>query len=111
MITGSKPYASNEQWLKNRVSLPEYMWSAYCCPSYSDNIPKSLSTYFPMYAAVGRNDPNSSEEIVPINVEAKALDRSYDERRMPVKELEAILENWLGMRIQQFDGQCQKKKL
>lgn len=111
VITGSIPYASNEQRLKDRVSVPEYMWSAYCCPSYSDNIPKSLSTYFPTYAAVGRNDPNSGKEIVPINVKAKDSERGYDVRRMPVKELEAVLANRLGMRIQQFDGQCQKKKM
>lgn len=111
VITGSMSYASNERMLKNRVSVPEYMWSAYCCPSYSDNIPKSLSAYFPTYAAVGRNDPNSSEEIVPINVRAKDSERGYDVRRMPIKELEATLGNRLGMRIQMFDGQCQKKKL
>lgn len=111
VITGSMPYASNEKRINDRVSAPEYLWSAYCCPSYSDNIPESLSTYFPTYAAVGRNDPNSSEEIVPINVKAKDLERGYDVKRMPVKELEAILEKRLGMRIQLFDGQCQKKKL
>lgn len=111
VITGSMPYASNEQRLNKRVSVPEYMWSAYCCPSYSDNIPESLSAYFPTYAAVGRNDPNSSDEIVPINVNVTNLERGYDVRRMPVKELETILEKRLGMRIQQFDGHCKKKKL
>lgn len=98
VIAGSMPYV-RERWLKNRVSIPEYMWSAYCCPSYSDNIPSSERLFFSAYAAVGRNDCDSNEEIVPVDTQAKALLRGYDVRKMPVKELEGILKKRLNVSI------------
>lgn len=107
VITGSMPYV-RERWLNNRVSIPEYMWSAYCCPSYSDNIPSSERLFFPVYAAVGRNDCNSDEDIVPIDTQAKASVRGYDVRKLPVEELECILKQRLGVPvIKLFDQQCQ----
>uniref|UniRef100_H3D2T0 Uncharacterized protein n=2 Tax=Tetraodon nigroviridis TaxID=99883 RepID=H3D2T0_TETNG len=36
IVTGVMPYRDEEHWLKNhRVAVPEYLWSAYCCPSYN----------------------------------------------------------------------------
>lgn len=108
VITGSMPYV-RERWLRNRVSIPEYMWSAYCCPSYSDNLTASERLFFPAYAAVGRNDRNSDEDIVPVDSKAKASLRGYDVRKMPVEELEHILEKRLGVPvIKLFDQQCQE---
>lgn len=108
VITGSMPYV-RERWLRNRVSIPEYMWSAYCCPSYSDNLTTSERLFFPAYAAVGRNDRNSAEDIVPVDSKAKASLRGYDVRKMPVEELECILEKRLGVpMIKLFDQQCQE---
>ncbi|XP_071362896.1 endonuclease domain-containing 1 protein-like [Trachinotus anak] len=107
VITGAMPYESEARWMNNRVSIPEYMWSAYCCPSYKSDLPKSVWPFFPTYAAVGRNDRNSGEEIVPVNVKAKASVRGYDVRRMTLETLEGILSQRLDMPINLFRGQCQ----
>ncbi|XP_029367660.1 endonuclease domain-containing 1 protein-like isoform X2 [Echeneis naucrates] len=107
VITGAMPYKSGVRWINNRVSVPEYMWSAYCCPSYKPNLPESIQSSFPTYAAVGRNDRHSGEEIVPINVKARASVRGYDVRRMTLESLEGILRQRLGMPITLFNGQCQ----
>lgn len=107
VITGTMPYMSGAQWINNRVSVPEYIWSAYCCPSYRDSLPMSVRPFFPTYAAVGRNDCNSSQEIVPVNTKVKASVRGYDVRRMSLEALENILTKRLAMPISLFDGQCQ----
>ncbi|KAE8285915.1 hypothetical protein D5F01_LYC15584 [Larimichthys crocea] len=107
VITGAMPYTSEPRWINNRVSVPEYMWSAYCCPSYITNLPESVRLFFPTYAAVGRNDRNSGEEIVPINVKAKASVRGYDVRRMSLETLEGILAQRMAMPISLFHGKCQ----
>lgn len=107
VITGGMPYASGARWINNRVSVPEYMWSAYCCPSYNANLPSSMQSFFPTYAAVGRNDRNSGEEIVPVDEKAKPSVRGYDVRQMPLEDLEGILRQRLAMPISLFDGRCQ----
>ncbi|XP_059201692.1 endonuclease domain-containing 1 protein-like [Centropristis striata] len=107
VITGVMPYESEPRQINNRVSVPEYMWSAYCCPAYRSNLPESVRNFFPTYAAVGRNDRNSGEEIVPVNVKARASVRGYDVRRMSVETLEGILTQRLAMSISLFHGQCQ----
>ncbi|XP_077434892.1 endonuclease domain-containing 1 protein-like [Vanacampus margaritifer] len=107
VITGAVPYANGAHWIKNRVSVPEYMWSAYCCPSYKANLPRDVRPMFPTYAAVGRNDRNSSEEIVPVNPKMRSLFRGYDVRKMPLDTLEGILAQRLAMPISLFEGQCQ----
>lgn len=107
VITGAMPYTSGAQWINNRVSVPEYMWSAYCCPSYSASLPESMKPFFPTYAAVGRNDRNSGEEIVPVNVKARVSVRGYDVRQMSLEALEGILKQRLAMPISLFHGQCQ----
>ena len=88
VITGALPYIT-ERWINNRVSAPEYMWSAYCCPSYSSNLPTSMKKFFPTYA------------------KARASVRGYDVRRMSLETLEDILAQRLGMPISLFHGQCQ----
>ena len=106
VITGALPYKGGARWINNRVSAPEYMWSAYCCPTYKSDLPKHEWTFFPTYAAVGRNDPGSDEEFVPINPKARKSVRGYDVKRMNLTALEVILEKRLGMNISLFAGQC-----
>ncbi|KAM4555930.1 endonuclease domain-containing 1 protein-like [Odontesthes bonariensis] len=108
LITGVMPYQSEARWINNRVSVPEYMWSAYCCPLFRSDLPESERLFFPTFAAVGRNDRNSGEEIVPVNVKARAATRGYDVRRMPLETLEGILAQRLAMPISLFDGNCRK---
>ncbi|XP_069026735.1 endonuclease domain-containing 1 protein-like [Embiotoca jacksoni] len=108
VITGAMPFKSGAHWINGRVSVPEYMWSAYCCPSFKAKLPESVQMFFPTYAAVGRNDPDSGEEIVPVDVKAKKDVRGYDVKPMPLQTLEDILAQRLGMSISLFDGHCQK---
>ncbi|KAG7230347.1 hypothetical protein INR49_024451, partial [Caranx melampygus] len=60
---------------------------------------ESGALIFPTYAAVGRNDRNSGEEIVPVNAKARASVRGYDVRRMTLETLEGILRQRLAMPI------------
>nr|XP_019962559.1 PREDICTED: endonuclease domain-containing 1 protein-like [Paralichthys olivaceus]BAU79666.1 endonuclease domain-containing 1 [Paralichthys olivaceus] len=106
VITGALPYEPEARWINNRVSVPEYMWSAYCCPTYKSKISESERKSFPTYAAVGRNDQDSGEEIVPVNVKARISVRGYDVKRMTLEALEDILGKRLGMPISLFAGQC-----
>jgi len=105
VITGVMPYESEPRWINGRVSAPECMWSAY-----RSNLPKSVKPFPPTYAAVGRNDPNSGEEIVPVNVEARKY-WGYDVRRMSLEALEGILKQRLAMPITLFHGQCESQRL
>ncbi|XP_061643122.1 uncharacterized protein LOC133484490 [Phyllopteryx taeniolatus] len=107
VITGAMPYANGTRWIRNRVSIPEYMWSAYCCPSYKAKLPRDVRPLFPTYAAVGRNDCDSGEEIVPVNPKLRRSLQGYDVRKMPLETLESILAQRLAMSISLFDGQCQ----
>lgn len=106
VITGALPYKYCDRRINNRVSVPEYMWSAYCCPSFTSKLPDSMKAFFPTYAAVGRNDPGSGEEIVPVNVKAKASVRGYDVKKMSLSALEGILNQRLAASISLFDGMC-----
>lgn len=51
VITGVMPYESNEPKINDRVTVPEYFWTAYCCPSFSAT---ANHIYFLRSAAVQR---------------------------------------------------------
>lgn len=107
IVTGIIPYQKDEHWLKNkRVAVPEYMWSAYCCPQFNSSLPKQLQNAFPTYAAVGRNDINSTEEIVPVNKMAKKQFRGYDVRQMALDTLEMYLKQRFNTIVSIFYEQC-----
>ncbi|CAJ1081419.1 endonuclease domain-containing 1 protein-like [Xyrichtys novacula] len=107
VVTGIIPYQSDEHWLKNhRVAVPEYMWSAYCCPKYNNSIPEELKHTFPTYAAVGRNDQNSTEEIVPVDTTAKKQFRGYDVRQMSLETLEMYLTERFSTVVSVFYERC-----
>lgn len=111
IVTGIMPYRDEEHWLKNhRVAVPEYLWSAYCCPSYNRSLPKELEGAFPTYAAVGRNDRSSTEEIVPVSPTAKKEFRGYDVRRMSLEILEMYLRDRFQTTISVFYDQCLESK-
>ncbi|KAG7462064.1 hypothetical protein MATL_G00198730 [Megalops atlanticus] len=108
IVTGVMPYASG-RWIKNRVAVPEYLWSAYCCPSFNTSLPAHLSHAFPTYAAVGRNDPLSGEDIVPVNTHAKRSVRGYDVRRMPLRTMETYLQQRMGGPVSVFHSECSQE--
>ncbi|XP_042363930.1 endonuclease domain-containing 1 protein-like [Plectropomus leopardus] len=107
VVTGIIPYQGGERWIKNhRVAVPEYMWSAYCCPKYNSSLPEEVKDAFPTYAAIGRNDRNSTEEIVPVSPTTKKQFRGYDVRKMPLETLEMHLKDRFGTVVSVFYEQC-----
>ncbi|XP_033961673.2 endonuclease domain-containing 1 protein [Pseudochaenichthys georgianus] len=40
----------------DRVAVPEYLWSAYCCTEFDQNAPYFVRYKFPVFAAYGLND-------------------------------------------------------
>lgn len=105
IVTGAMPYQT-ERWLNDhRVAIPEYLWSAYCCPNYTKP-PENLGHVFPTFAAIGRNDPNSTEEIVPIDRRTKKQFWGYDVRLMPLDTLEMYLRDRFGSFVRVFYNQC-----
>ncbi|XP_060951337.1 endonuclease domain-containing 1 protein-like [Limanda limanda] len=109
IVTGVIPYQREEHWLNNRVAVPEYMWSAYCCPKFNSSLPERLKDAFPTYAAIGRNDSNSTEEIVPVNPAAKKQFRGYDVRPMPLETLELYLKERFAAVVSVFYERCSGK--
>ncbi|XP_053494303.1 endonuclease domain-containing 1 protein-like [Ictalurus furcatus] len=109
IVTGVIPY-ENDHWLKDegRVAIPEYMWSAYCCQNYSQDLPKGLNDIFPTFGAIGRNDPNSTQEIVPVDLHKKKEEQGYDVRSMSLPILEGYLKEKYRMSISVFDQQCSR---
>ncbi|XP_006627399.1 endonuclease domain-containing 1 protein-like [Lepisosteus oculatus] len=61
---------------EDRLAVPKYLWSAYCCPRFDRNSPYDVRYMFPTYAAYGQNDQ---------------VDNSIIE--VPLKTLESFLKN------------------
>uniref|UniRef100_W5N6L9 Zgc:172339 n=2 Tax=Lepisosteus oculatus TaxID=7918 RepID=W5N6L9_LEPOC len=47
----------------DRVAIPTYMWSAYCCIMYDRNAPYSERYKFPAFAAYGLNDKENNNVV------------------------------------------------
>ncbi|KAI7793282.1 hypothetical protein IRJ41_010716 [Triplophysa rosa] len=45
----------------NRVAIPTYLWSAYCCVDFDRNAPFEERSKFPAFAAHGLNEKEGSE--------------------------------------------------
>ncbi|KAJ3588219.1 hypothetical protein NHX12_011813 [Muraenolepis orangiensis] len=73
-------------------------------PRLQASLPSGARPFFPTYAAVGRNDPQSGPEIVPVDPNARVW--GYDVKRMPLADLEDVLEQRLAMPVTLFQGQC-----
>ncbi|XP_024657873.2 endonuclease domain-containing 1 protein-like [Maylandia zebra] len=102
VITGVMPYVNDEPTINNRVTVPEYFWTAYCCPTFT----AGLQNYFPTFAAVGRNDPNSKDDIVKKNTED-----GHDVMEMSLEDLEKILQKRLKMpKMSLFKNECKEEK-
>ncbi|KAG9274520.1 endonuclease domain-containing 1 protein [Astyanax mexicanus] len=58
----------------DRVAIPEYMWTAYCCTDYDHNAPYSERYKFPVFGAYGLNDRiNNNIVEVPVKSLEKFL--------------------------------------
>lgn len=101
VITGVMPYEKDEPKINNRVTVPEYFWTAYCCPTFTAGPDQN---YFPTYAAVGRNDPNSKDDNVKKNTED-----GHDVKEMSLEDLEKILKKRLKMpKMSLFKNKCKE---
>jgi len=47
----------------NRVAVPAYMWSAYCCIDYDRNAPYNERYKFPVFGYYGLNDKDGGEVV------------------------------------------------
>lgn len=45
----------------NRIAVPTYLWSAYCCVDYDHNTPYNERFKFPSYAHYGLNEEENNE--------------------------------------------------
>lgn len=53
---------------QDRVAVPEYMWSAYCCTEFDQNAPYFVRYKFPTYGAYGFND-NVNNQVVEVTLQ------------------------------------------
>ncbi|CAL8241533.1 unnamed protein product [Merluccius merluccius] len=68
----------------DRVAVPDYLWSAYCCVDFDRNAPYSERYKFPTFAAYGLNDQANNQVVeVPLKTLEKflrgrmAVDRNF----------------------------------
>ncbi|XP_044040969.1 uncharacterized protein LOC122870671 [Siniperca chuatsi] len=52
----------------NRIAVPTYLWSAYCCVDYDHNAPYNERYKFPSFAHYGLNEEENNE-VVEISVQ------------------------------------------
>ncbi|KAM3608783.1 uncharacterized protein V6R79_004598 [Siganus canaliculatus] len=52
----------------NRLAIPTYLWSAYCCSDFDHNAPYSERSKFPAFAAYGLND-RENEKVQEMTVQ------------------------------------------
>ncbi|KAM6936832.1 endonuclease domain-containing 1 protein-like [Xenentodon cancila] len=45
----------------NRLGIPTYLWSAYCCVDFDHNAPYAIRSKFPAFAAYGLNDKENNK--------------------------------------------------
>uniref|UniRef100_A0A8C6S8D0 Zgc:172339 n=1 Tax=Neogobius melanostomus TaxID=47308 RepID=A0A8C6S8D0_9GOBI len=55
----------------NRLGIPKYLWSAYCCINYDHNAPFDERSKFPAFASFGLNDSedNKVQEMIVSQLE------------------------------------------
>ncbi|XP_064181678.1 endonuclease domain-containing 1 protein-like [Anguilla rostrata] len=69
----------------DRLAVPRYLWSAYCCPRFDRNSPYAVRYKFPSHAAYGLNQP-------PVGAAGAAGGRG-GVLEVPLKTLEGLLRN------------------
>ncbi|KAM6970009.1 endonuclease domain-containing 1 protein-like [Aplochiton taeniatus] len=62
---------------QDRVGIPEYMWTAYCCPDFDRNAPYLERYRFPVFGAYGLNDKVNN---AVVEVSIKTLEKFLKSR-------------------------------
>ncbi|XP_026166920.1 endonuclease domain-containing 1 protein-like [Mastacembelus armatus] len=92
MVTGATTSGQTiRRYNINRLGIPSYLWSAYCCVDFDHNAPYSERSKFPAFAAYGLNDRENN------NV-----------KEMTVQQLEEFLKrgSYASSLFQVFYGNC-----
>lgn len=76
----------------DRIAVPEYMWSAYCCTEFDQNAPYFVRYKFPTFAAHGLNDRISNDMV---EVSLQNLEKFIKER-MEVDNLQLFYDNCMS---------------
>lgn len=76
----------------DRITVPEYVWSAYCCTEFDHNAPYFVRYKFPTFGAYGLNDPvsNSVVEVSLQNLE------NFIKERMEGDNLQIFYDNCMS---------------
>ena len=85
IITGIVPSENHiRQYNMDRVAIPSYLWSAYCCVHYDHNAPYEDRYKFPVHAHYGPNEKDNNQ-ILELSVKkledflkkSTAVDKSF----------------------------------
>ncbi|KAJ8389298.1 hypothetical protein AAFF_G00121630 [Aldrovandia affinis] len=84
----------------DRLAIPKYLWSAYCCPRYDRNSPYSVRYMFPSYAAYGLNDQlgHSVLEVPLKTLENFLKNQTYGGRGLALFHKDCVSENTIKRR-------------
>lgn len=76
----------------DRIAVPEYIWSAYCCTEFDRNAPYFVRYKFPTFAARGLND-QVSKGVVEVSLQDL---ENFIKERMDVDDLQIFYENCMS---------------
>lgn len=81
---------------QDRVAVPEYMWSAYCCTEFDQNAPYFVRYKFPVFGAYGLNDRVNNQMVeVPLkNLEKFLKGRMDVDKNFQIFYKDCVSDKW-----------------
>lgn len=73
----------------DRIAVPEYLWSAYCCTEFDQNAPYFERYKFPTFAAYGLNN-RANNHVVEVSLQNL---EAFIKERMEVDNLQIFYDN------------------
>ncbi|XP_003966876.3 endonuclease domain-containing 1 protein-like [Takifugu rubripes] len=73
----------------DRITVPEYLWSAYCCTKFDQNAPYTERYKFPTFAAYGLNN-RANNHVVEVSLQNL---EAFIKERMEVDNLQIFYDN------------------
>lgn len=89
VATSSTGEATIRRYNADRVAVPDYVWSAYCCVDYDCRAPYPEFNKFPAFASLGRNTKLDNEV-----------------KEMSVQQLEDFIKDATGNTLNIFYDNC-----